>query len=582
MNTRKQVVMMSRNVMIRLFKYALYFKKEVFLCLFIVIMYAIVSISVPIYLSYLIDQQLPLAVTESLSFKFVFMAILYFGLAVFSSLFSAFARIITQNVSHKIVTKMRQDLFKHIQNVPVSYYDRTPVGTIVSRLTGDSKFIKFLYQTLLYDTIFSVVSLINIVIILSNLDKQITVLTFVIIIVVTIVMIDFILRHIRYSILNRKAYSAVNVAVNENIVGAKMIQVFNQIKSFNENFDKVSDDYYNVMMKYTKLETFSGNTFSRFIDSLGVSLILIYASYQYAILGNTIQSGLIIVFISYITTIIWNIQNSAYSFSTLGRAFQASKHAFELFDEQTIDLKELKIDIKGNIEFKNVDFAYNRETVLHQFSLKVNAGETIGIVGHTGSGKTTLMNILMKFYPIKNGNVMIDGVDLSQIDEIDLRNQIAIVLQTPLMIEGTLKENIVMGYTFSDEEVEKVIKEVGAWYLVERNELGIHQKLEISSLSTGEKQLISFARALIKNPKLLILDEASANIDSESEVLIQKGIEKLSHNRTTFIIAHRLSTLMDADQIIVLNKGKLVERGNHQELMAINGIYAEYVRKQEK
>lgn len=573
---------MSRNVMIRLFKYALYFKKEVFLCLFIVIMYAIVSISVPIYLSYLIDQQLPLAVTESLSFKFVFMAILYFGLAAFSSLFSAFARIITQNVSHKIVTKMRQDLFKHIQNVPVSYYDRTPVGTIVSRLTGDSKFIKFLYQTLLYDTIFSVVSLINIVIILSNLDKQITVLTFVIIIVVTIVMIDFILRHIRYSILNRKAYSAVNVAVNENIVGAKMIQVFNQIKSFNENFDKVSDDYYNVMMKYTKLETFSGNTFSRFIDSLGVSLILIYASYQYAILGNTIQSGLIIVFISYITTIIWNIQNSAYSFSTLGRAFQASKHAFELFDEQTINLKELKIDIKGNIEFKNVDFAYNRETVLHQFSLKVNAGETIGIVGHTGSGKTTLMNILMKFYPIKNGNVMIDGVDLSQIDEIDLRNQIAIVLQTPLMIEGTLKENIVMGYTFSDKEVEKVIKEVGAWYLVERNELGIHQKLEISSLSTGEKQLISFARALIKNPKLLILDEASANIDSESEVLIQKGIEKLSHNRTTFIIAHRLSTLMDADQIIVLNKGKLVERGNHQELMAINGIYAEYVRKQEK
>lgn len=573
---------MSRNVMIRLFKYALYFKKEVFLCLFIVIMYAIVSISVPIYLSYLIDQQLPLAVTESLSFKFVFMAILYFGLAAFSSLFSAFARIITQNVSHKIVTKMRQDLFKHIQNVPVSYYDRTPVGTIVSRLTGDSKFIKFLYQTLLYDTIFSVVSLINIVIILSNLDKQITVLTFVIIIVVIIVMIDFILRHIRYSILNRKAYSAVNVAVNENIVGAKMIQVFNQTKSFNENFDKVSDDYYNVMMKYTKLETFSGNTFSRFIDSLGVSLILIYASYQYAILGNTIQSGLIIVFISYITTIIWNIQNSAYSFSTLGRAFQASKHAFELFDEQTIDLKELKIDIKGNIEFKNVDFAYNRETVLHQFSLKVNAGETIGIVGHTGSGKTTLMNILMKFYPIKNGNVMIDGVDLSQIDEIDLRNQIAIVLQTPLMIEGTLKENIVMGYTFSDEEVEKVIKEVGAWYLVERNELGIHQKLEISSLSMGEKQLISFARALIKNPKLLILDEASANIDSESEVLIQKGIEKLSHNRTTFIIAHRLSTLMDADQIIVLNKGKLVERGNHQELMAINGIYAEYVRKQEK
>ncbi len=573
---------MSRNVMIRLFKYALYFKKEVFLCLFIVIMYAIVSISVPIYLSYLIDQQLPLAVTESLSFKFVFMAILYFGLAAFSSLFSAFARIITQNVSHKIVTKMRQDLFKHIQNVPVSYYDRTPVGTIVSRLTGDSKFIKFLYQTLLYDTIFSVVSLINIVIILSNLDKQITVLTFVIIIVVIIVMIDFILRHIRYSILNRKAYSAVNVAVNENIVGAKMIQVFNQIKSFNENFDKVSDDYYNVMMKYTKLETFSGHTFSRFIDSLGVSLILIYASYQYAILGNTIQSGLIIVFISYITTIIWNIQNSAYSFSTLGRAFQASKHAFELFDEQTIDLKELKIDIKGNIEFKNVDFAYNRETVLHQFSLKVNAGETIGIVGHTGSGKTTLMNILMKFYPIKNGNVMIDGVDLSQIDEIDLRNQIAIVLQTPLMIEGTLKENIVMGYTFSDKEVEKVIKEVGAWYLVERNELGIHQKLEISSLSTGEKQLISFARALIKNPKLLILDEASANIDSESEVLIQKGIEKLSHNRTTFIIAHRLSTLMDADQIIVLNKGKLVERGNHQELMAINGIYAEYVRKQEK
>lgn len=573
---------MNKNVMIRLFKYALHFKKEVLLCLLIVIMYAIISITVPMYLSYLIDQQLPLAITESLGFKFIFMAILYFGLAAFSSLFSAFARIMTQNVSHKIVTKMRQDLFKHIQNVPVSYYDRTPVGTIVSRLTGDSKFIKFLYQTLLYDTVFSIVSLINIVVILSNLDKQITILAFVIIVVVMIVMIDFILRHIRYATLQRKVYSAVNVSVNENIVGVKMIQSFNQTKLFNDHFDKVSDDYFGVMMKYTKLETFSGNTFSRFIDSLAVSLILIYASYQYAILGNTIQSGLVIVFISYITSIIWNIQNSAYSFSTLGRAFQASKHAFELFDEKVIDKKELKVNIRGDIEFKEVDFAYNRETVLHQFSLKVNAGETIGIVGHTGSGKTTLMNILMKFYPIKNGIVTIDGFDLSEIDEVNLRNQIAIVLQTPLMIEGTLKENIVMGYTFSDEEVEKVIKEVGAWYLVERNELGIHQKLDATNLSTGEKQLISFARALIKNPKLLILDEASANIDSESEVLIQNGIKKLSHNRTTFIIAHRLSTLMDANKIIVLNKGNLVEQGNHQELMAMNGIYAEYVKKQEK
>lgn len=573
---------MNKNVMIRLFKYALHFKKEVLLCLLIVIMYAIISITVPMYLSYLIDQQLPLAITEGLGFKFIFMAILYFGLAAFSSLFSAFARIMTQNVSHKIVTKMRQDLFKHIQNVPVSYYDRTPVGTIVSRLTGDSKFIKFLYQTLLYDTVFSIVSLINIVVILSNLDKQITILAFVIIVVVMIVMIDFILRHIRYATLQRKVYSAVNVSVNENIVGVKMIQSFNQTKLFNDHFDKVSDDYFGVMMKYTKLETFSGNTFSRFIDSLAVSLILIYASYQYAILGNTIQSGLVIVFISYITSIIWNIQNSAYSFSTLGRAFQASKHAFELFDEKVIDKKELKVNIRGDIEFKEVDFAYNRETVLHQFSLKVNAGETIGIVGHTGSGKTTLMNILMKFYPIKNGIVTIDGFDLSEIDEVNLRNQIAIVLQTPLMIEGTLKENIVMGYTFSDEEVEKVIKEVGAWYLVERNELGIHQKLDATNLSTGEKQLISFARALIKNPKLLILDEASANIDSESEVLIQNGIKKLSHNRTTFIIAHRLSTLMDANKIIVLNKGNLVEQGNHQELMAMNGIYAEYVKKQEK
>lgn len=573
---------MSKNVMLRLFKYAFHFKKEIFLCLFIVITYAIVSISVPIYLSFLIDEQLPLAVTESLGFKFIFMAILYFALAAFSSLFSAFARIVTQNVSHKIVTKMRQDLFKHIQNVPISYYDRTPVGTIVSRLTGDSKFIKFLYQTLLYDTVFSIVSLVNIIIILSNLNQQITVLTFVIIVVVMIVMTDFILRHIRYAALQRKAYSALNVSVNENIVGAKMIQSFNQTKLFNNHFNQVSDDYYAVMMKYIKLETFSGNTFSRFIDSLAVSLILIYASYQFTILGNTIQSGLVIVFISYITTIIWNIQSSAYSFSTLGRAFQASKHAFELFDEKPIEEKELKVSVKGEIEFKEVDFAYNRETVLHQFSLKVNAGETIGIVGHTGSGKTTLMNILMKFYPIKSGVVMIDGIDLSEINEMNLRNQIAIVLQTPLMIEGTLKENIAMGYSFSDEEVENVIKEVGAWYLVERNELGIHQKLETNNLSTGEKQLISFARALIKNPKLLILDEASANIDSESEVLVQKGIKKLSHNRTTFIIAHRLSTLMDANKIIVLNKGRLVEQGNHQELMEIDGIYAEYVRKQEK
>lgn len=573
---------MNKNVMIRLFRYALYFKKDLLISFLFVVIYAVVSMSIPIYLSYLIDKQLPLSLTQSLHFRFVFLTLLYFFLSAFSSLCSAFARISTQNVAHKIVTKMRLDLFQHIQNIPVSYYDKTPIGTIVSRLTNDSKNIKFLYQTILYDTLFFVTSLINIGVILFNLNNQIMILAIALIVVIVLVMIDFVLRYTRFAAMRRKTYSALNVAINENVMGYSVIQTFNQEENFGKQFDHISDNHYNVMMKNVKLEAFSGNTFSRFIESLSISLILIYVSYQYVMLSNIIQSGLIVIFISYINSIIWNIQDSAYSFSTLGRAFQASKYAFELFDEKTVDKQELKLKVKGEIEFKSVDFAYNRETVLYDFSLKVNAGEKIGIVGHTGSGKTTLMNILMKFYPIKNGTVTIDGINLDLVSEDDLRNQIAIVLQTPFMIEGTLKENIVMGYSFSDEEVVSVLQEVGAYYLVERHELGIYQNLDSSHLSTGEKQLISFARALIKNPKLLILDEASASIDSESEILIQNGIKQLSKNRTTFIIAHRLSTLMDSDQIIVLDKGRLVEKGTHRELILKNGIYAKYVRKQQK
>lgn len=572
---------MNKKLLKKLFRYAFGFKAQIITSILIVVGYAIFANFVPIYLSYLFDQHLPKAMTEAKLFQFSFYATLYFVLVCASGLLSAFARTYSQNVAHKIVTKMRLDLFEHIQNVPVSYYDKTPIGSIVSKLTGDTKFVKFFYQTLMYDTLFSIVSIINVVVILLNIDQQLSVIMFVLVVLIVIVMIDFVLKQIKYMYLRRKVNSAYNVAINENIEGNIMIQVFNQNDNFLNSFEKVNQDLYNINMKYTKLESYSGNTFSRFIESLAISALLIYVSYQFVFNHTLMQSGLIVVFISYITAVIWNIQNSAYSFSTLGRAFQAAKHAFELLSEPTIEVQPHQLDIRGEVEFKHVDFAYNREVVLKDFSLKVNQGETIGIVGHTGSGKTTLMNILMKFYPILNGSVTIDGVDLKTINDQYLRDQIAIVLQTPLIMEGTLKDNVVMGYTFSDEAVIEVIKEVGAYYLIERHELGIHQLIDQKNLSTGEKQLIAFARALIKNPKLLILDEASANIDSESEVLIQNGIEKLSKNRTTFIIAHRLSTLMNANQIIVLDKGKLVEKGAHQSLIELGGIYYEYMQKQQ-
>lgn len=572
---------MDKKLFLRLLTYALKFKKQLIIALFLVIFYSFLSSLLPVYFGHIIDVYLPSANQNPMLMTFALFVIGYVVYTFIVAIFSVIANTYAQNYAHKIATKFREDLFSHVQDLPVSFFDKTPVGSIVSRLTSDTKFIKFLYQAVIKDILFSLISIVNVVVILFFVDKNTSVLAFILLIIIVLMSIDFVVKQAKYQYQSRKINAKINVQFNENIIGSTTIQVYNQQKYFDKNFEEVNLSSRKISRKFVILESYNGHTFSRFIDSFVISTILIYAMYQSFIMKQAITPGLIFVFINILSKVIWSLQSATYTLATLGRAIQSAKHAFELLKENKVPVGNKKIDLKGEIIFENVDFAYQRETVLKQFNLKVNAGETIGIVGHTGSGKTTLMNILMKFYPIKAGNVFIDNEKIETLDDEYYCNQISIVLQTPLILNATLKENITMGYKYSDDAVFEAIKQVGIEYIVNRDKKGIYQMLNADTgLSTGEKQLIAFARALIKNPKILILDEASANIDSESELLIQNGITTLLKQRTTFIIAHRLSTLKQADKIIVLEKGELKEIGTHEQLVMQNGIYKRFLDKQ--
>lgn len=573
---------MDKKLIHRLIKYALKFKKQLWIAIVLVVIYSVLSSFMPVYFGYIVDRFLPSAMQNPAMTTLVLLVLGYIAYTLLVAVFSVIANVYAQNFAHTITTQFRVDLFQHIQNLPISYFDQTPVGSIVSRLTSDTKYIKFLYQAVIKDILFSIISIVNVVVILFFVDKNASLVASILLVVIVLMMVDFVYKQSKYQYQSRKANAKVNVQLNENIVGATTIQLYNQQQYFSDAFDEMNLEKKNTDDKFVLLESYNGHTFSRFIDSFTISAILIYSIYQVVILKQTVSVGLIFVFINILSKVIWTLQSASYTFATMGKSIQSAKHAFELLAIEKEEIGAKEIALKGEIVFEHVNFAYTRDTVLHDFSLKVQAGETIGIVGHTGSGKTTLMNILMKFYPIQSGKVYVDGVSIEEINSDCLRDEISIVLQTPLLLNATLKENIVMGYTHSDEKVIDVMKQVGIGYLLERNPKGIYQMIDHlgSGLSTGEKQLIAFARALIKNPKLLILDEASANIDSESEALIQKGILELAKKRTTFIIAHRLSTLKQANKIIVLDKGVLKECGTHDELIALNGIYKKLIDKQ--
>ncbi|MED4128639.1 ABC transporter ATP-binding protein [Shouchella miscanthi] len=506
---------------------------------------------------------------------------LYLGIVFVASFFHYGQNFYLKKAAHKIIQRMRVDVFNQLSKVPVRYFDHQPAGKIVARITNDTEAVRELYMTVLATFFSSFIYIIGIYVALFLLDSR---LAFMTLALLPILFIWFKLYRKFAAGLNRsiRAKNAeINASMNENVHGMKMIQAFNQEKQQLESFEELNHAHYRYQAKLLNLNSLTSHNLTFVVKNI------VFVALIWWISGGTaglITLGVLYAFVDYINRLFEPVNQVMNQLANLEQARAAGARVFELLDEDGEDVDEATIPRpNGDVSFQNVQFAYiEGEPVLKQLSFHAKPGETIALVGHTGSGKSSIMNLLFRFYDPTNGTIKIDGIDTKHHSPQAWRSHMGIVLQEPYLFSGTIASNIAYGKPDATrKEIEAAVDLVGGTDLFNKNGLDEHVTEKGSTLSSGQRQLISFARALLANPAILVLDEATSSIDTETELLIQKGMQTLKQDRTTFVIAHRLSTIQDADQIIVLDQGEIREQGTHDELLNRKGIYAQMYKLQQ-
>ncbi|WP_400162616.1 ABC transporter ATP-binding protein [Brevibacillus sp. TJ4] len=490
-----------------------------------------------------------------------------------------------QTIAQRIIQQMRMKLFAHLQKLPVSFFDKTPVGALVSRVTNDTEAIRELYVSVLATFVQNGLFLIGILVALFILQPQLALICCLTVPVLALLVYFYHRFSSRYYAAIRTRLSDMNVTINEMIQNMAIVQAFRREKGVEQEFAKIADDYFKVRLKENNLESFLLRPAVDLISKIALTLIVWY--FGSASFHSVISFGTLFAFIDYMGRFFEPINMIMNRLSQLQQATISAQRVFEIMDlpeEQTEPSKEIGRP-RGEVAFENVSFAYSGDQyVLKNVSFTAKPGETIALVGHTGSGKSSLMNLLLGYYPVTKGRIRIDGNEMSGADIQKLRRHIGLVLQDPFLFTGSIGFNIRMyNAQITDEQVQAAARAVRADEFVNRLPNGYEEPVveRGATLSAGQRQLISFARALAADPAILILDEATASIDSETELAIQEALHVLSRGRTTFIIAHRLSTIQHADQILVLSRGEVVERGRHEELMEQGGIYRKMYQLQQ-
>ncbi len=484
----------------------------------------------------------------------------------------------TQLMGQKIIFDLRVKVFTHLQNLSLKYFDKTPIGRIVTRVTNDVEALNQLFSSgivMVFSDVFNIIWIFGFMFFMSWKLALITLSVLPFLFYAT-----FLFRKkVREAYRNERKYLAkLNTYMQEHITGNSIVKIFNKEKEEFKKFLEINADYRNALIK----SVFYYATFFPVVEilsSISIALIIWYGG------GNVIQNnmtlGVLFAFIQYTEMFFRPIRDLSEKYNIMQTAMAASERIFEVLDDNTIIPNsanpKLLQTLKGEIEFDNVTFAYNEgEDILKNVSFKIKPGETVAIVGATGAGKSSIISLLTRFYDIQKGEIKIDGINIKEIDKFELRKGIAVVLQNVFLFSGNIKSNISLNSEeITDEKIMKAAKIVGAENFI--NKLPEKYNEEVmeqgATLSVGQKQLISFARALAFNPQILILDEATSSIDTETELLIKKAIEKLLKGRTSIVIAHRLSTIQNADKIIVMHKGEIKESGTHQKLLAKKGLY---------
>ncbi|MFA7410787.1 MAG: ABC transporter ATP-binding protein [Tissierellaceae bacterium] len=514
-------------------------------------------------------------------------AIIFFGAIILSFILNYLQVLILNLTSQKIVFNIRQEIFAHIQGLSISYFDKNPVGRLVTRVTNDTETLNEMYTSVLVNLFKDIFILIGIIFVMMRMDLLLALVSLSLIPFILIASIIF-RRKIRVIYrLGRAQLAKINASLNEDITGMKLIQAFNKENKMSSRFDSLNKDY----LKTSKKEISIFAIFRPSIEvirSLGIAALIYFGGGQ--VISTKIEFGVLYAFIDYIQRFFEPILDLTEKYNILQSAMASSERIFTILDEDTrIENNPNSIDngeILGKIEFKNVWFAYQANNwVLKDISFTIEPGEAIAFVGATGAGKSSIINLITRFYDTQKGEILIDGINIKDFDKSYLRKNIGVVLQDVFLFTGTIEDNIRLNNkSISREKIVEVSKYVNAHNFIDK--LGGKYEEAVmergSTLSSGERQLLAFARTLAYDPQILILDEATSSIDTETEVLIQDALEKLIKGRTTIAIAHRLSTIQDADKIIVLSKGSIVEMGNHQELLRKEGIYYDLYKLQYK
>ena len=527
---------------------------------------------IPLVASHFIDQYL-----GNLSQFAVTVLIVYYGLYILQTLIQYIGNLLFARVSYSIVRDIRKDAFANMEKLGMSYFDKTPSGSIVSRLTNDTETISDMFSGLLSSFISAIFIFVTTLYTMMVLDFRLTGLVLLFLPLIFILVNLYRKKSVKIIEKTRSFLSDINSKLAESIEGIRIIQAFNQEKRLQEEFDEINEEHYVYANRSVALDALFLRPAMSLLKLLGYAVLMAYFGYRGLYIGMT--AGTMYAFIQYINRLFDPLIEVTQNFSILQTSMVSAGRVFALIDQSNYEPVQADSELairEGNIRFEHVCFSYDGvNQILDDISFSVKKGETIAFVGHTGSGKSSIINVLMRFYEFQSGRVLIDNVDIRNYSHQELRKNMGLVLQEPFLYHGTIKSNIAMYQEISDEEVKATAEFVDADAFIQELPQDYDSPVSErgSSFSTGQRQLLAFARTVASQPKILILDEATANIDSETETLVQNSLEKMRKGRTTIAIAHRLSTIQDANCIYVLDKGRIIESGTHEELLTLGGTY---------
>ena len=564
----------KREIIIRLIAYLKPYKAKSMIVILLMILVMLCNVVNP----YLLQQAIDVYVVNKDINGILLIGGILLVINIFAWIASKIRWTMISKITNNILVNIRHELYEHIQKLSFDFFDNRPVGKILARVVGDVNALKNLFNQSIQTLIPELLSLVCVAMAMFILNVKLAMACIILLPFLTIAMFYIEIHSRKRWEVFRNKRSNLNGFTHEDFSGIKVVQAFANEKNTEKNFRKMVKEQKEAFLNAVRLN----DCFWPLVElSWGIGTLIVFAVGYRLILSGEIQVGKLIAFSMY-TGMFWRpIMNLSSFYNTLITNFAAADRIFDILDQEP-DIENIgkspKMNrIEGKVEFRNIDFSYNvGGKVLNNINFKVNPGDKIALVGATGSGKTTIISLLSRFYDPTDGEILVDGKNIKYVDLYSYRSQMGIMLQDTFLFSSTIMENIRYGrLDATDEEVINAAKAVNAHEFIMKLENGYDTEVNErgSRLSLGQRQLVSFARALLANPRILILDEATSNIDTQTEMLVQKGIEKLIKGRTSFVIAHRLSTIRDCDKILVISDGEIIEAGTHDELLRNKGMY---------